>query len=100
MILHSETSQESKTKKIPEILQHLLSILQSSKDSGKTSLKRHFEFVLPIWKYKTTCDKGSLTKELYKEAIERKIVNETDTNNIELKANKPFSPQVTGYNIK
>ena len=76
MILHSETSQESK------ILQHLQSILHSSKDSGKTSLKRHFEFVLPIWKYKTTCDKGSLTKELYKEAIERKIVNEKDTKQI------------------
>ena len=76
MILHSETSQESK------ILQHLQSILRSSKDSDKTSLKRHFEFVLPIWKYKTTCDKGSLTKELYKEAIERKIVNEKDTKQI------------------
>ena len=33
-------------------------------------------------------------------AQERCIAAETDTNNIKLKPNKPFSPQVTGYNIK
>ena len=39
-------------------------------------------------------------EDLKTDTRERCIVNETDTNNIELKANKPFSPQVTGYNIR
>ena len=39
-------------------------------------------------------------EDLKTEAQERCIVNKKDRNNIELKANKPFSPQVTGYNIK
>ena len=63
--------------------QQLLIELSHRKDFENTvntslKLKRHFEFVLPVWKHKTTCDKSSLTEQVIKKALENNVINEKD----------------------
>ena len=45
-------------------------------DSSK--LKRHFEFDLPVWKHKTTCDRSSLTTKIVKEALQKNVIDVKD----------------------
>ena len=63
--------------------QQLLIELSHRKDFENTvntslKLKRHFEFVLPVWKHKTTCDKSSLTEQVIKKALEKNVINKKD----------------------